>query len=68
MDKSGWVPIDVVKSSLGSVKDTAQILRIVASDEKGRFQARISPFDRPVGRWERQLVYICALSLLPLKF
>ena len=40
MDKSGWVPIEVVKSTLGSIQDTAQILRVVGSDEKGRFQAR----------------------------
>lgn len=38
IDKSGWVPIDVVTSALASVQDTAQILRVVESDEKGRFQ------------------------------
>lgn len=41
VDKSGWVPIEVVKSTLGSVQDTAQILRVVHSDEKGRFQVRV---------------------------
>jgi hypothetical protein len=44
IDKSGWVPIEVVKSALGSGQDTAQILRVVESDEKGRFQARFLVF------------------------
>jgi RNA 2'-phosphotransferase, Tpt1 / KptA family len=52
MDKSGWVPIEVVKSALGSVKDTAQLLRVVEGDEKGRFQVRILSVNRPVCRCE----------------
>lgn len=40
VDNSGWVPIEVVRTTLGSIQDTAKILQVVESDEKGRFQAR----------------------------
>lgn len=51
MDSSGWVPLNDLVSHIGIAKSTDQILRVVQSDEKGRFEVWVACYCLSVDPW-----------------
>lgn len=40
MDESGWVPVHELVAHIGIAQSAEQVLRVVNSDEKGRFEVQ----------------------------